>query len=213
MRMMKSRPEGLSDADVNSVFAETQKLRSPRAWELVRASHKQQSVEAMETPLLEFLARYYIPTLPIDSKLNAWTTNISNGAHKLDMFHVPKRFRFIPFTDELPSKPLGTLLLPKLLFAAVFVLLFGTAQKLLQIPPDSLPATFLGGPLKQTYTGISTVDLTLSTLVSAFSGGVAGSDPNQRVQCIYFSIMLLPVVLIWTVEAYRNGNHRSLVSW
>ncbi|EOD44034.1 putative fad binding domain protein [Neofusicoccum parvum UCRNP2] len=212
-RMMKSHPQVMSDADITSVFAETQKLRSPRAWELVKASHKQQTVEAMETPLLEFLAKYYIPTLSIDSKLDSWTNSISKGAHRLEMLDVPKRFRFIPFTDELPSKPLGTMLVPRLFAAVVFGLLFRIAQQALQLSPDSFSATFLGGPLKQTYTGISTVDLTLSMLVSAFSGGVAGSDPNQRLQCVYFMVMLIPMALVWTVEAYRNGNFRSLVSW
>ncbi|OJD33921.1 fad binding domain protein [Diplodia corticola] len=209
--MIKSRPEGLSDIDIDRAFSETQRLRSPRAWELVNASHEQQKVEAMETRLLEFIAKYYVPYMSIDTKLSGWSKSIEGG-HKLNMLDVPKRPCFVPYQDNLPSKPFNPSVLVKSTVAVIFGLLFYVAQQVLQIDPTSFVPAFLGHELKQTYTGIPAIDATLSTLVWAFSKGVAGEDLNQRVQCLYFMIMLLPVVLIWTVEGYRFGNSYSLVS-
>ncbi|GME31293.1 putative FAD binding domain protein [Neofusicoccum parvum] len=62
-RMMKSHPEGLSDDHIDTAFSETQKLRQPRAWELIKASHLQQAIEAMETPILELMVKYYMPVM------------------------------------------------------------------------------------------------------------------------------------------------------
>ncbi|KAH7063241.1 FAD binding domain-containing protein [Macrophomina phaseolina] len=210
-RMMKSHPESLSDDHINTVFSETQKSREDRVWQLIRASHQHQVFEAMETPLLEFLARYYVPTLSPDQKFDTWATNIY-GADRLEMLDVPKRFRFLPFRDELPSRPLGEFAAVKLVLAVAFGLIFQVAQKALQINPESWDDTFISEPLKQTYTGIAGIDPTLQLLVWAFSKGVTGPNPNFRLQCLYFMVMLLPMALIWTVEAYRNGNHKSLVS-
>ncbi|EKG11619.1 hypothetical protein MPH_11112 [Macrophomina phaseolina MS6] len=209
--MMKSHPEGLSDEHITHVFSETQKLREPRTWELIRASHKQQSAEAMVSPLLELVVKYYMPIMNIDQKLAGWAKSIE-GANRLEMLDVPKRFRFIPFLDELPSKPLESTAALKLVVAVVFGLLFRVAQLALQINPEGWTGSFIGHPLKETYTGIPTIDSTLSLLVWCFSNGVSGDEPSQRLQCLYFMVMLLPIALIWTIEGYRNGNYGSLVS-
>lgn len=208
---MKSHPEGLSDEHIDTAFSETQKLREPRAWELVKASHLQQVIEAMETPIFELMAKYYIPILTVDQKFASWAKNIE-GAHRLAMLDVPKRFRFIPFLDELPSKPLESSTVPKLVAGVTFGSIFWVAQQALQINPDGWTSKFVDHPLKETYTGIPAIDFTLSLLVWCFSNGVAGDDPNFRLQCLYFMVMLIPMALIWTIESYRNGNYRSLVS-
>lgn len=209
--MMKSRPEGLADADFDRIFSETQTTRTPRVWELVNASHQQQKVEAMETRLLEFMAKYYIPHATIDTRLARWCKSIEGG-RRLDMLDMPKRPHYVPYPEELASTPFDGSAIIKLAVAAVFGLLFRLAQQTLTIDPACFSPDFVGHEWKQTYTGIPAIDSTLSVLVWAFSKGVAGDDPNQKVQCLYFMIMLLPIALIWTVEAYRNGNHRSLVS-
>ncbi|KAL1644187.1 hypothetical protein SLS58_004467 [Diplodia intermedia] len=209
--MMANHPEGLSDADLDKVFSETQKLRSPRAWELVKSSHEQQRFEAMETLMLEFVAKYYVPHMSIDTKLASWCKSIEGG-HRLNMLDVPKKPRYVPFLDELASKPFNGSAVVKLTFAAIFASLFLVAQQKLQVDPASFTPTFVGHELKQTFTGIPAIDSTLSILCWAFSKGVAGDDPNQRIQCLYFMIMLLPIAFIWTVEGYRFGNHHSLVS-
>ncbi|KAL1630653.1 hypothetical protein SLS54_000524 [Diplodia seriata] len=209
--MMENHPEGLSDADLDKVFSETQKLRSPRAWELVKGSHEQQRFEAMETRMLEFIAKYYVPHMSIDTKLANWCKSIEGG-HRLNMLEVPKKPRYVPFLDELASKPFNGSAIVKLTFAAIFAFIFRVAQQKLKIDPTSFTPTFVGHELKHTFTGIPAIDSTLSILVWAFSKGVAGDDPNQRIQCLYFMIMLLPIAFIWTVEGYRFGNHHSLVS-
>ncbi|GME30130.1 putative FAD binding domain protein [Neofusicoccum parvum] len=201
-RMMKSHPEGLSDDHIDTAFSETQKLRQPRAWELIKASHLQQAIEAMETPILELMVKYYMPIMSVDQRLAAWTKSIES-AHRLEMLDVPKRFRFIPFVDELPSKPLQSSVMPRLVTGVAFGSIFWVAQQVLQINPDGWTSKFVDHPLKKTYTGIPAIDSTLSLLVWCFSTGVAGNDPNFRLQCLYFMIMLIPMALIWTIESYR----------
>ncbi|KAL2066914.1 hypothetical protein VTL71DRAFT_1338 [Oculimacula yallundae] len=67
--------------------------------------------------------------------------------------------------------------------------------------------------LQETYTGLSSVDHGLRTLVAAFLPGVAGWDTNTQVQQIYFFASFFPIISIWSVEAGRRGNASSFLTW
>ncbi|WYZ44688.1 hypothetical protein EsH8_VIII_000004 [Colletotrichum jinshuiense] len=212
--LLKTRPSGVTTDQIHNVFLQTQKTREPRVCNLVRASHNEQRYAAMESPLLEFLARYMIPKVSIDDKEAAWSTNIEGG-HKLDLLDVPKRAHATPFFDELASRPLGSSILPKLAVGAALCGIFYVAQRVLLLSPEAFARdqSFLGHPLKREFTGLPPVDAILSLLAWAFSEPTSGHDPNKTLQCVYFLTNLIPVIYIWTVEGYRNGNHLSLVSW
>ncbi|PSN75601.1 FAD binding domain-containing protein [Corynespora cassiicola Philippines] len=211
MRSLEAHPEGLSEADCEEVFSETQKKRSPRAWELVKTANGQQTFEAMETPFLEIFAKYVFKHLPVDSRFAPWTKSLEGG-HRLDMLSVPKRRRYVPFPDELATKPFESPNLIRLAIGALFLLIFNVSQKALNIHPSIFSPTFVDHDLKTNFTGVSAVDELLSLLVWAFSRGVAGETTNQTVQCLYFMIALIPVALIWTIEGYRNGNRTSIIA-
>lgn len=211
MRGLEAHPEGLSDANIDEIFLNTQKQRSPRTWDLVEAANGQQRFEAMETPFLELFIKYVAKHLPVDSLVAGWTKNIEGG-QRLDMLSVPTRPHYVPFPDELAAKPLEGSNLIRLGIASLFLLLFVVSRKALTIQPSLFSPTFVGHELKTTFTGIPAVDTLLSLLVWAFSNGVAGETTNQTVQCLYFMIELLPVVLIWTIEGYRNGNRTSIIA-
>lgn len=213
MLKSKTHPMHVSTADIDGVFAKTQATRETRAQALVKASHEEQRFAAMETTLLALFGRYVTPIISIDERLQPWTTNIE-GAHKIDVLDVPKRPRAIPYFDELASPPLTPSYTPKIAVAACLYALLYAAQQSLVISPaaTSQRFSFLGEDAKTTYTGVASIDNLLSLLVWAFSEQVAGLDPNKRVQCLYFLINLIPLIYIWTVEGYRNGNMKSLVS-
>ncbi|GKT46810.1 citreoviridin biosynthesis protein D [Colletotrichum spaethianum] len=152
--------------------------------------------------------------MSIDEKQDPWSTNIEDG-HKVDLLDVPKRVYTTPFLDELVSRPLNPLTLPKLIVGVALCGILYLAQKVLVLLPEAPAGTndFLGYALKKEFTGLSQVDSILSLLVWAFSEQVSGSDLNKRLQCLYFLMNLIPVIYIWTVEGYRNGNQLTLVSW
>ncbi|KAL1853095.1 hypothetical protein Daus18300_011923 [Diaporthe australafricana] len=217
MLKSKTRPSGITTDDLSAVFAKTQATREPRAQTLVKSSHDEQRFAAMESPFLELFGRYMVSTLTIDEKWDPWATNIEGG-HKLDILDVPKRPRAVPFHDELASTPLRPSYFPKIAVAALLYGLLYAAQKALVLGPEAAsqssfpPGSFLGSVGKSTYTGLTPIDNILSKLVWAFSEQVAGADLNKRIQCLYFLINLIPIIYIWTVEGYRNGNIKSLVS-
>lgn len=213
MLKSKTRPSDITTDDVNAVFAKTQATREARAETLVKASHEEQRFAAMETPLMELMGRYLTPILSIDEKWDQWSKNIE-GAHKLDMFDLPRRPHAVPYHDELASTPLTSSYLPKIAIAASLYGLLYLANQALVLGPEaaSQSVKFLQEDAKGTYTGVASIDNLLSVLVWAFSEHVAGPDPNKRIQCLYFLINLIPMIYIWTVEGYRNGNIRSLVS-
>ncbi|KAH8661730.1 FAD binding domain-containing protein [Ilyonectria robusta] len=212
--LLKAHPSGVTTAEINAAFAETQEKREPRVSQLVRASHEDQRFAALESPMAEFIARYIIPGGTIDDKLHRSGARIEGG-HKLDILDVPKKRHFIPYHDELPGPRQDSPGLLRLVLAAVLCGIIYTAEKTLALSTGPRPSkiTFLGDTLKKTFTGIPQVDARLSGLVWGFSQSITGPDPNTRLQCVYFIVSMLPAVYIWTLEAYRNGNTRSPVSW
>ncbi|GKT61946.1 FAD binding domain-containing protein [Colletotrichum tofieldiae] len=213
-KLLKAHPSAITTAEIDAAFSQTQEKREPRVSQLVRASHEDQRFAALENPMSDFLARYIIPSGAIDVKLHRSSTRIEGG-NKLDIIDVPKRKHFIPYNDELPSLPQGPPGLLRLVMAALLCGLFYIAEKTLVLSTGPKPPkiTFLGDTLQRSFTGIPRLDTRLSGLVWGFSQGVSGPDLNTRLQCIYFVVSILPTVYIWTLEAYRNGSARSLVSW
>ncbi|KAF2141586.1 uncharacterized protein K452DRAFT_271195 [Aplosporella prunicola CBS 121167] len=92
-------------ADLSAAFQTTQSLRLARVQDLVRAAHAEQSLSALETPLLKLMARLYVPLLGVEGALGKFSDAFVGGA-SLPMLLVPKRPRFEPYLDELPARPL-----------------------------------------------------------------------------------------------------------
>lgn len=208
---MDKNPGGLSGIDIENVFADTQAYRTDRAWELVKASHAQQTVEAMDTPLLGFIAKYVVPKTTAERQIAQWASAVFD-ATRIEGLEVPKNFHFIPFRDELPAKPLGRAWLSSAVIATVFLFLFYTAQQWLEISFEDLNYSFAGGPLRSSYTGIGVIDSVLEILVLAVSE-VAGDNKEMALQHLYFLAMLMPTIFNWTVEGYRTGNSFSPTTW
>lgn len=210
-RALEAHPEGLSDADCEEIFSQTQQQRSPRAWDLVKAANDQQKLEALETPFLEVFAKYVAKHLSVHSRMARWTQS-AEGGHSLNMFSTPKRNAYVPFKDQLATQPFDNSLLVRLAVGALFLTLFSISRKVLVIDFSSFAPSFAGHALKTTFTGIPPIDQLLSFLVWAFSNGVAGETTNQTIQCFYFMTALTCAPLIWTIEGYRHGNTSTIVA-
>ncbi|GME56852.1 Monooxygenase FAD-binding protein [Neofusicoccum parvum] len=209
VNMLKSLPEKgtPSNEDITTAFQKTQDLRHERVSTLVKAGHDQQSLMALETPFLEFIATRIVPLSGMEGTLEMFA-NGALGGRRLPMLPMPKRPRFEPYHDELPAKPLGGNSISKAIAAVVFASLLVVAKKAMSLDPDLFTATpsFLGAPLKTHYTGIPPLDSLLAMLSMAFADSTAGPDPSHPTQFIYLLSFLFPILLIWTIEGYRTAN-------
>ncbi|KAF6803052.1 FAD binding domain-containing protein [Colletotrichum sojae] len=210
---LKSHPDGLATADVEALFAETQAKREPRVRQLLKASNDQQQFTAMETPLLRIMGKIVVPLLSFDAQQDQWSTNFEH-AHKFDLLDVPRRPRAIPFFDELTHPRWEPSNIVSLLVGAALCGIFYVARKVLVVHPDVSPTfgTYIGGELRKHFTGIPQLDEILSTASWSSAQSISGSDPNAILQYVYLLTNMVPVLYIWTVEGYRNGNHLALPS-
>ncbi|KAH8898447.1 FAD binding domain-containing protein [Thozetella sp. PMI_491] len=203
----------LSSGDIESMFGEIQKIRHDRASQAVSESNSRQAIEAFEGPLSEVVTPILAHFLSRDIK-GERQTGMAIPAVRINSLPMPKRSHYIPYEDELPAKPLKKATLPRLLAALVFVTLMFAAVKGLDLGRISaLPASFLGAPFIGGWTGLPAVDNVLSVLVKFFSAVVTSPDPAHRLQLAYFLTIMVPALLIWTIEANRRGNNQTMMGW
>ncbi|KAK7425598.1 hypothetical protein QQZ08_007921 [Neonectria magnoliae] len=199
----------LTRSGIHEIFGNTQNDRFERVSALVADAHYRQQNDALETPLLAFLATVLPRLMSQEATLQLWSNKLV-GATRLEMFPVPKRGHSIPFNDELPAKPLGSTWLPTGLAAICQWALYRLSNKILL--PLEAPPSFAGAPLRQRYLGIGSLDKLFSTLVSIFGVPLAGPDPAPRMQLIYFMPVIFSSLVDWTIESYRAGSAGLLVS-
>ncbi|EKG19712.1 Monooxygenase FAD-binding protein [Macrophomina phaseolina MS6] len=216
INMIKALPEKASPSDENitAAFQKTQDIRRERVSQMVEGGHKQQSLMALETPFLDFLANRVVPLTGIEGTFENFAV-AELPAERLPMFPMPKRPRFEPFHDERPAKPLGASGKPSLIIAAVaFAALYTAAKKAMSLDFELLSTItdFHGAPLKTVYTGLPTLDGILSLIVATFSDSCAGVDPSHTLQFGYLLSIVFPIVLIWFAESWRNGTRVTLLS-
>lgn len=183
---------------------------------MVEDGHKQSAFSALETPLYEFIARNIISLTGPDGFLSMFS-DAAVSAERLPMLPMPKRPRFEPYQDELPAKPLPVYHISSKIAAVIFGILLFVAKKAMWINFDLLGGdndapTFVGAPLRTYYTGIGPVDEMLATLSACFGDSVHGHDPSHPIQLAYLLTLLLPVLIIWTVEGYRASNRLNTLS-
>lgn len=164
---------------------------------------------AIEKPVINLVAKF-IPLVNFETIFGK-RSYAFQGAARLNMLPVPKRPRPQPFDDELPALPLAPSAAPALLTAGVLAAIFYLSTLALNLHPSTISmtpeSTFAGRPLLRDITANPAIDQFLSVGFVVFAEGVAGADPFQRIQVGYFLLTLLPLLYVWTVEAYRNGNY------
>ncbi|KAJ5094293.1 hypothetical protein N7456_010154 [Penicillium angulare] len=208
----------LSSDEINSIFERTQCQREKRTGDLMRASHSRQRLECMETPLLKFVGKNVIPYVPKQFLVNKWIETYS-PAVSLNMFPKPESDHEMPYYDELLQSPSSRGLLGYMAYAAFatmaligYQLLFtaGKANGTWSLLGQAVLSGSIGEidvELRQVYTGMSSIDKILKTLVAIFMPAIIHpSNPEQPLQLLYFLSSMLPLISIFTIEGYRRRN-------
>ncbi|OAL56022.1 FAD-binding domain-containing protein [Pyrenochaeta sp. DS3sAY3a] len=210
----------LSTDDIEKVFDKVQETREERAEELCRGSHMQQTFEALDNPLIDFIAHKVFPLYSTEDILFNLSKNMPMG-EKLDMIPLQQRPKLIPFKDEL-TRDFSQQSLARTLATLFFVGLTCLAYWGMHIRTAGIQAEWTnviavgfgkGRPhLKKAYTGNVSVDEVMQFLVSSFLPGVAAWDPSFYLLQLYFLVSLFPIISVWTVEACRKRHSMALVS-
>lgn len=90
----------LSQEDLASVLETVQRTRIPRVSKLMKDTHRQQKIEALDTPELKARTMEKMPSLDAQTVYNSWIRDYS-PAVSLDMLPLPERSRLVPYQDEL----------------------------------------------------------------------------------------------------------------
>lgn len=97
--------------------------------------------------------------------------------------------------------------------AAIFACLFVVATQVMHINADFVvDTTLLGGPLKAFDTGNFLLDKILTYLLTLLRVPGEVSSLTHPLQSAYLPTMLFPILLIWTIEGYRNANTSTIIS-
>lgn len=204
---LPSPSASLSAADVDAILRDTQALRHERARQVVTYSQTVQQTYA-RSGWLGMKMTYLLPLLLSQEKLmEAWATVMADAVR---VEHLPVVFRphYVPFTLELPAKPIRNVGLERTATALALAGLTWLAGFGIRAF-GQLPDAMFGQPFRQTFTGYG-VDRILRVLTKIFAVSLASPIPEQRLQLVYFVPMMAPTVLIWLVEAHRRGNAQTL---
>lgn len=217
--MAKAKGEKPMLAQIEQVFATTQKIRQDRTTSLKEHSHEQQRTEMLDTPIHEVIAKYVLPMTDTEDVTFNFSRNMPL-AEKLDSPKLSPVPRLAPYKDELlsPPRPRGAMRWYLIAFylAIAYVVhhtmwvrseSFGLGEHLGQILEtgkftydDSFP------PLKRMYFGIAAIDDYLVFLTAIFMTGLKRWDESFGMLMVYFLGMLVQPIAVWTVEAFRKRN-------
>jgi len=208
-RRLDANPAGLSAADITAAFAETEKARKPKMIKVMEAANKQHDRETLTSLATRILMPRLIRFATVEARFDP-TAAAYFTSESVEQLPIPKRPRYVPYADELPAKPLPRSRLYRLAAAAVFGFLFYLSFLALRFM-SGLPETFRADEKFKTWsTGAAFLDNMLPVFVRVFSPMVTGHpDPVYALQLIYFLPVLIPVLTIWTAEAYRRGNNQT----
>lgn len=200
---LQQHPEGLTTAQIHKMFSDIQKQREPRAKEMLHASHMRQHVATISDKVSEVAIHHYVPYTTLETAQSELCGTVVNCPPILCL-PKPTRKHYVPYTDELPARPLRGFLptTVTLAFCLVFLGILGAARGWVSVP--------------------SAVSLWENTAVNKGLSGIfqlggawleLGLQFHTRQTLLNYIANLIPIVYIWTVEGYRNGNQLTIVRW
>ncbi|UPK90661.1 hypothetical protein LCI18_001596 [Fusarium solani-melongenae] len=207
-----------TQAQIEKVFAITQKVRQDRVETLKQHSHEQQRTESLDTALHQFAAFQLLPRTDKEDVTFNFSRNMPL-AEKLSTPSINPVPRLVPYKDELLSAPVSRGL-KKWYFIAFYLLIAGLVHYGMWMRSASyglgehLEATVESGtweydtdfPVKRSYIGISFIDDYLAFLAAVFVPGLKDWDANFGMIQLYFLGMLLQPIAVYVVESYRKRN-------
>lgn len=175
----------LSAADIDAVFRDTQAVRFERAKRFVKFSHDQQTFNAPSGPL-GLLRLRLAPWVVSEETLLEAQVNISMDAVRVEGLPVPFHPHYVPWTDELPARPMRGSWIPRAVVGLAMLALWYVAGYGLKSPED-VPGSFLGHPFREFYTGHQATDQLLTALTkpspSPSAAGARGPACRSCTSC------------------------------
>lgn len=139
----------------------------------------------------EFFARYIMPRLDSVTSLSGLMDEFVDGV-RLDNMSVPFRPKLVPFSDELPSRPLRaafsktvTALTAILLATMSLYLILTTGLEIRPDPKDMISSSWVD----------------------------KASDSDSTETLIYHVLVYATIFFMWTLDGQRVGNGSSIARW
>jgi len=209
---------------IDGIFEHVQEVREARTNTLMKHSHEQQRVEALETPFRKFAALYLLPLTDTEDVTFNFSRNLPLS-EKLDMVQLVPKPKLIPYKDELAQTPgsrgiYGWLQMAFYLTCGLLAHYgmwirsaeYGLADQfgaILTTGTFPYDPTF---PLKRHYIGIESIDNYLTFLSAAYMPGLNNWDKNFGTLQMYFLGMLIQPIAVWAIESCRKRNALTLVA-
>ncbi|KAI5456632.1 hypothetical protein BGZ63DRAFT_434688 [Mariannaea sp. PMI_226] len=177
----------LTSLDVEKAFAETQAQCLPRASVLVQSGHLAQAIFGFENLPFSHLVFRIIRAGGLEGMIGTISQPYAD-APRLEMLPMPKRLHTVPYTDELPAKPVTSTLTSGGLMALTAALLCVLAYHSMtsgERQADSLGAWKTAAGSEESWLAVQ----------------------EMAIKSLPF---LLAPALIWPLDANRRGNSASI---
>jgi hypothetical protein len=216
LRLKDARDDGLidlSDKDIHEVFNQVQSARFNRANMIVDHSHSMQSLFAYENPVVSTVVWGLLGPLSGDEGTLSRMAPVYLDGTTLEQLPVPYRPREIPFSDELPAKPIGKKIsnYVRLGFTGGMGLALLATTKALRVPLEDVSALGKASAHIQWF-GDNAASNVLRLVVSLFGIPVFDGSPAMRIHLWNFLPQLISPLLIYTIEGHRLGNQGNILS-
>ncbi|KAF4126264.1 2-polyprenyl-6-methoxyphenol hydroxylase [Geosmithia morbida] len=116
VRQLNLTPDGLSSDQVNDALSEVHANRYERAKRLVDGAHTLQQIVSYRFPLSRYVLAHIVPLLGKEAFVDV-VTPICAEASKIEGLPVPYRPHCVPWEDELPAKPVKSILATRSVWA------------------------------------------------------------------------------------------------
>ncbi|PGH17463.1 hypothetical protein AJ79_01063 [Helicocarpus griseus UAMH5409] len=213
MNALKQSDSGrLTSSQVSAVFQKVQDTRHAQVKAMISTAHNFRRVQALETPLLGFIARHVVSRLPRERAFYRQSTFYAQ-AQTLENAELPPRPLLVPYHSDLLSSPYNRGLRGWLL-AAVFFALSALGYWSMHIWAMGVGASLLFEKIRVIpFTNNESLDQTLSLFPPQFGAGNKGLSAGHSALQMYFLISLFPLIALYTVESVRKRNSFNLLTF
>lgn len=194
------------------MLTRTQRRFETRVKGLVKAANDQQRLLANDHPMSGLVPGFLGTVGGLEYDLGHLKKRVV-GAISLRESPPPKRSRLVPFTDELPARPIRKMWTLKWLSIMMTGYILFCSRELYNL--SGLRGSFdnvAGWGLQQTYVAFL-VDQIRSTVMPTYSHLILEQDIDKVLAFIETILILISLVTIWTIEGYRLGHQRSIIRW
>lgn len=180
-----------SDDDISAAFSRVQEQRFDRVKTLVGRATAAGRADSFTTPMDELVARHVMPHMDPVTSLSGLMDEFVGGA-RLENMPVPFKPKLVPFSDELPSRPLEAVVSKTV-----------TALTALLLAAMAFYATQEGE--WGTWSGPTAV------ISPSWTSEAVDSDSTNTL--IYHVLVYGTIFFMWTLDGQRVGNGSSVARW